>query len=79
VKNFEPVHALVAGEDGLEVIRRLVMDAKRVLSPPGIVALELGAGQRPAVEALFVTAGLKVVQVLKDLQGHERVIVAVPS
>ena len=80
VKDFEPVRALVAGEDGLEVIRRLVMDAKRFLSSPnGFIALEMGVGQREAVEQLFVGAGYSVAQVLKDLQGHERVIVAVPK
>jgi release factor glutamine methyltransferase len=79
VKDFEPVHALVAGEDGLEVYRRLVMDARRVLSPAGFLALELGAGQRSAVEQLLVSATFEVAQVVKDLQGHERVIVAVPK
>jgi release factor glutamine methyltransferase len=80
VKDFEPVRALVAGEDGLEVIRRLVTDARRVLSSPdGFVALEIGAGQRAAVEELFFGADYTVAQVLKDLQGHERVIVAVPK
>lgn len=79
VKDFEPVSALVAGEDGLEVIRRLVTMAKRFLSPVGCVALEIGAGQREAVENLFIGAGFTVAQVEKDLQGHERVIVAVPQ
>jgi release factor glutamine methyltransferase len=79
VKDFEPVRALVAGEDGLEVIRRLVVEARRFLSPTGFVALEIGAGQRAAVEQLFVSADYTVAQVLKDLQGHERVIVAVPK
>jgi len=79
VKDFEPVSALIAGEDGLDVIRRLVMTAKRFLSPNGFVALEMGAGQRVAVEALFVGADFTVAQVEKDLQGHERVIVAVPK
>ena len=78
VRDFEPVRALTAGEDGLEVIQRLVMDAKRVLRHSGFVALEVGAGQRAAVEALFVKVGYEIDQVVKDLQGHERVIVAVP-
>jgi release factor glutamine methyltransferase len=78
VRDFEPVRALSAGEDGLEVIQRLVMDARRVLKPSGFVALEMGAGQRAAVEALFVKAGYEIDRVVKDLQGHERVIVAVP-
>ena len=77
VKDFEPAQALFAGVDGLEVIRRLVIDARRFLSPTGFVALEIGAGQRAAVAELFGSAGYTVAQVEKDLQGHERVIVAV--
>ena len=79
VRDFEPVRALAAGEDGLKVIRRLVMDARRILSPSGFVALEIGAGQRAAVEEFFGQQGYDVVEVVKDLQGHERVIVAQPG
>jgi len=79
VKDFEPVRALVAGEDGLEVIHRLAMNARRVLSPSGFVALEIGAGQRAAVAELFGKNGFDVVEVVEDLQGHERVVVAVPK
>ena len=77
VNVFEPAQALFAGVDGLEVIRRLVLEAKRFLSPTGFVALEIGAGQCAAVTQLFESAGYQVAQVEKDLQGHERVIVAV--
>jgi release factor glutamine methyltransferase len=76
VRDFEPVQALVAGEDGLKVIRRIVSDAGRFLLPDGILALELGADQRAAVEPLCAAHGLQVTKVVKDLQGHERVIVA---
>ena len=79
VRGFEPVRALAAGEDGLKVIRRLVMNAKRVLSASGFVALEIGAGQREAVEGIFGQQGYAVVEVVKDLQGHERVVVAQPG
>jgi release factor glutamine methyltransferase len=78
VRDFEPARALAAGEDGLKVIRRLVMDARRTLSPSGFVALEMGAGQRAAAEEFFGQQGYEVVEVVKDLQGHERVIVAQP-
>lgn len=76
VRDFEPVRALAAGEDGLKVIRRLVMNAKRFLSPSGFVALEIGAGQRAAVAELLGNEDYVVSEVAKDLQGHERVIVA---
>ena len=76
VRDFEPVQALVAGEDGLKVIRRIVSDASRFLLPDGILALELGTGQRAAVERLCAQHGLQVTKVVKDLQGHVRVIMA---
>jgi release factor glutamine methyltransferase len=78
VRDFEPVRALAAGEDGLKVIRRLVMDARRILSPSGFMALEIGAGQRATVEEFFGQQGYDAVEIVKDLQGHERVIVARP-
>ncbi|HVM60160.1 MAG TPA: HemK/PrmC family methyltransferase [Verrucomicrobiae bacterium] len=79
VRDFEPVKALQAGEDGLKVIRRLVTSTRRLLSPSGFIALEIGAGQRAAVEDIFREQGYEVVEVVKDLQGHERVIVARPG
>jgi len=79
VRDFEPVQALIAGEDGLEVFRRLAKTARRVLSPSGFVALEIGAGQRAVVEELFGKENFAVTEVVKDLQGIERVIVAQPK
>jgi release factor glutamine methyltransferase len=79
VRDFEPARALAAGEDGLEIIRRLAMSARRVLKSSGFLALEIGAGQRAAVEKLLQAEGFVVEEVLKDLQGHERTIVAVPK
>jgi release factor glutamine methyltransferase len=76
VKDFEPVQALMAGEDGLEVYRRLIPAAKPFLAATGFVALELGAGQRASVEQLFVKHGYTIEQIVKDLQGLERVILA---
>lgn len=79
VRDFEPVGALAAGEDGLKVIRRLVMTAGRSLLPSGFLALEIGAGQRLAVETLLTENQFADVQVVRDLQGHERVLVAQPK
>ena len=79
VREFEPVQALVAGEDGLNFYRRILSNARRFLLPQGFLCLELGDGQRPAVETLCVENGWTVQQVVKDLQGKERVIVARPK
>jgi ribosomal protein L3 glutamine methyltransferase len=48
----EPAIALAGGEDGLDVVRRIVKDAPRHLNPRGMLVMEIGDG-RNAVEAAF--------------------------
>ena len=65
---LEPREALFGGDDGLDVIRRLVREASDV----PFLALEVGAGQAAAVAGLM--AGWDV-ELVRDLAGHERVVV----
>ena len=71
IARYEPRGALFAGPDGLDVIRRLVA----TLDAVPFVALEIGFDQADAVEALVSGAGFAHVERLRDLAGHERVIV----
>jgi release factor glutamine methyltransferase len=77
VRDFEPHLALVAGPDGLAVVRRIVDEAPRRLAPGGVLAMEVGAGQAPAVRALLEQAGYRDIEVARDFAGHERVLSAV--
>lgn len=74
VREWEPARALFAGEDGLDLYRRLVPQAKERLVPGGVLLIEIGAGQQKGAEALF--RGWRGVQTLPDLQGIPRVVVA---
>ena len=74
IARYEPRGALFAGPDGLDVIRRLVATLDTVPFVP-FVALEIGFDQADAVEALVSGAGFAHVERLRDLAGHERVIV----
>lgn len=74
VLEFDPHQALFGGQDGLDCYKSLVPDIKRLLSPHGMTALEIGQGQRESVENLFHAAGFKTLFVLKDLAGIERII-----
>ena len=53
VLEWEPHEALFAGEHGLAVYRRLIPAARAALRDGGLLAMELGAGQAPAVAALL--------------------------
>lgn len=73
VREFEPALALFAGEDGLDVYRRLIPAAYGVLVPGGFIALEIGFGQAPAMESLLTAAGFRGVEFTPDLQDIPRV------
>jgi release factor glutamine methyltransferase len=67
----EPREALFGGDDGLDVIRRLIAAAHGV----PYLALEVGAGQAEAVVELVRAGGWPHVATVRDLAGHERVAV----
>ena len=78
VRDFEPVNALVAGPDGLAVIRPLVAAAARPgsLVSGGALALEVaGAAQAETVRHLLEAAGFEAVRVRDDYAGIPRVVV----
>jgi release factor glutamine methyltransferase len=70
---FEPRLALVAGRDGLDDVRRILRDAPAHLCPDGYLMLEHGYDQGEAVRRLMQDQGLREVETLRDLAGHERV------
>jgi release factor glutamine methyltransferase len=74
ILRHEPPAALFAGADGLDAIRRLAAQL-RDRADVGTVALEVGAGQAPAVAQLLGDAGFTAVDRRPDLAGIERVVV----
>jgi len=74
VRDFEPRLALDGGDDGLELIRRIVTRAPDHLHPGGVLAMEVGAGEAPAVRELFEAVGFHDVRVDRDYGKIERVV-----
>lgn len=66
VRLYEPRQALLAGVDGLDVIRALLAQAPLYLSEKGAILLEIGAGQGAAVanlaRAVFPVAQVEIIQ-----------------
>jgi release factor glutamine methyltransferase len=76
VREYEPALALFAGDDGINVYRRLIPAAFDALTPGGFVVLEIGYGQSTAVDALLVRSGFERIEFIPDLQGISRVACA---
>ncbi|MGB0062961.1 MAG: peptide chain release factor N(5)-glutamine methyltransferase [Terracidiphilus sp.] len=73
VRNYEPAQALFAGGDGLAIYRRLIPASFTSLAAGGILLLEIGYGQREAIDALLEICGFKEIEFFSDLQGIPRV------
>jgi release factor glutamine methyltransferase len=77
VRDFEPRGALVAGPDGLQIVRRLVAEAGGVLARGGVLMFEFGAGQAEAVAGLIERSpDFTLIELRNDLQDIPRVAVA---
>ena len=74
VKDHEPHLALDGTEDGLYFYRRITERAGEYLSDNGWLLVEIGFDQGEDVYKLFVDAGFKEVEVIKDLAGNNRVV-----
>jgi len=74
VRDYEPEVALYGGDDGLEIYRRLIPEAERLLAPGGWLVMEIGHDLGAAVSDML--DAWKEVEVRNDLAGLPRVILA---
>lgn len=74
VRDFEPRVALLAGEDGLSVIRRLLVESRDYLKSGGFLIFEMGFDQHDAVTQLIAEKHWKLLDIYDDLQGIPRTV-----
>src|SRR4030095_10522632 len=74
VRDFEPHSALAAGADGLDIIRRLLLEAPGFLKTGGYFLFEIGFNQAAAVRELLDPKIWKLIDIHKDLQGIPRTV-----
>jgi len=72
----DPCRALDGGEDGLRSHRAIAEAALGLLSPDGILATEIGAGQVDSIIAIMRENSLVVDGIEKDLAGIARCVIA---
>ncbi len=74
VIDYDPRLSLDGGQDGLAAYREIIPAARGLLAPGGMIALEIGANQRPAVESLMEEILGLPAEAKLDLDGHWRVV-----
>ena len=74
VKKFEPKKALDGGNDGLDVIKKVIYKSRSILKLNGILALEIGRGQYFSVLRILKQNGFKEVTNIKDYKDNVRCI-----
>ncbi len=70
---YEPRTALVAAQDGLADIRKIVAQALRHLKPEGWLLIEHGCHQQTAAQAIFRHYRYQNIQTQHDLAGQPRI------
>ncbi|MDC0449563.1 peptide chain release factor N(5)-glutamine methyltransferase [Pelagibacteraceae bacterium] len=76
VKKFEPKIALDGGQDGLDVIKKVIYKSSTILKKLGWLALEVGFGQQYNVSQILKKQNFKEELLVKDYKNNVRCILA---
>lgn len=77
IKDYEPKSALFAGEDGLDIYRRIAEKVDQFLKPDAALMLEIGYGQGQAVRELLDQTGVfGEIKIERDFSDNDRVVTA---
>ncbi len=72
VKDYEPRLALEAENHGLALEFKIAQEALDYLTPNGLLLMEMGETQGPALQQYLLDLGYDEVQILQDLAGKQR-------
>ncbi len=77
IKNFEPKLALDGGNDGLDVIRKVIYKSNEILKVKGMLALEIGNEQFKKVSIILKKNKFRIRFLIKDYRDNVRGIVSI--
>ena len=76
VKRYEPRLALDGGNDGLDLIKKIIYKAKYILKIKGMLALEIGNEQFKKVSEILTKNNFKIEKNIKDYKDNIRCIIS---
>ncbi len=77
IKYFEPKIALDGGNDGLDVMRKVIYKSRKILKINGLLALEIGKGQYNKVSQILKLNKFREKILLKDYKNNIRCILSI--
>ncbi len=77
IKKFEPLIALNGGNDGLDVITKVIYKAKDILKIKGTLALEIGNEQLIKVSKILRNNNFKIKENIKDYNENTRCLISI--
>ena len=76
IKKFEPRMALDGGNDGLDLIKKVIYKSKYILKVNGLLALEIGNEQIKKVSNILIDNKFRINEVIKDYKDNVRCVLA---
>jgi len=76
IKKYEPRMALDGGNDGLDLIKKVIYKSKEILKINGTLALEIGNRQIKKVSKILIDNNFRVNDVIKDYKNNIRCVIA---
>ena len=77
IKKYEPRMALDGGNDGLDLIKKVIYKSKDILKIKGLLALEIGNEQIKNVSKILVDNNFRIKNVIKDYKKNDRCVLAI--
>ena len=74
IKKYEPRMALDGGNDGLDLIRKVIYKSREILKIKGMLALEIGNEQIKKVSKILVDNNFRIKHVIKDYKNNVRCV-----
>ena len=76
VCEYEPHKALDGGINGIEILKKVIFKASKLLKTNGKLIVEIGSNQKYKVKSLLNNNNFFVNKIIKDLSGHDRCLIS---
>ena len=76
IKSYEPKIALDGGNDGLDVIKKVIYKAVEILKISGMLALEIGNEQQFEVSKILTKKNFRIEHIIKDYRENTRCLIS---